>query len=152
MTEFAKIFLFIIAGALFAGFGYILNHFLASSKPNPEKNSTYECGEEALQEGAVQFNMRFYLIGLVFLIFEVEVLFLFPWATVFAEKEMIEISPDWGIFALIEGVAFLAILTLGLAYVWKQGDLEWEIPPSEIKEVETGIPAKAYEQVNERYA
>lgn len=152
MTEFAKIFLFILASALFAGFGYVLNYFLARPNPNPEKNSTYECGEEALNQGSVQFNLRFYLIGLVFLIFEVEVLFLFPWATVFAEKEIIAFAPSWGIFALVEGLLFVGVLSLGLAYVWKKGDLSWEIPKQEIQEIQTGIPAHAYEEVNERYS
>jgi len=152
LTEFAKIFLFIIAGGLFVCLGYALNYFLAPSKPNPEKNSTYECGEESIGGGEVQFNLRFYLIGLIFLIFDVEILFLFPWATVYAKKEFLMHAPEWGIYALAEGILFVGILALGLAYVWKKGDLEWELPETTPIKIDTGIPDERYEAVNARYS
>ncbi|MEO1212356.1 MAG: NADH-quinone oxidoreductase subunit A [Bacteroidota bacterium] len=152
MTEFAKILLFLIAACIFVGVGYMANFLLAPNRPNPEKNSSYECGEEALDQGPVQFNLRFYIIGLIFLIFEVEILFLFPWATVFAEKELIEAHSSWGWFALAEAVLFVGVLALGLAYVWKKGGLEWvktEVTPLN-KEV--GIPEIQYEKVNQKYS
>lgn len=152
MSEFAKILLFIIAGGLFVCLGYALNYFLAPDKPNAEKNSTYECGEESIGGGEVQFNLRFYLIGLIFLIFDVEILFLFPWATVYAKKEFLSLVPAWGIYAWVEGILFVGILALGLAYVWKKGDLDWELPAATPAKVDTGIPDKMYEAVNERYS
>ncbi|MEM6804442.1 MAG: NADH-quinone oxidoreductase subunit A, partial [Bacteroidota bacterium] len=76
MESYGKILLYIVLASSFVGIGFFLNYLLAPRKPNPEKNSTYECGEESQEQGAIQFNLRFYLIGLIFLIFEVEILFL----------------------------------------------------------------------------
>ncbi|MDP6033127.1 MAG: NADH-quinone oxidoreductase subunit A, partial [Candidatus Marinimicrobia bacterium] len=84
--------------------------------PNPDKLATYECGEESEGSAWVQFNIRFYVVALIFLIFDVEVVFLFPWAVVFNEL---------GMLAFVEMAIFLIILMVGLAYVWKKSDLDW---------------------------
>jgi len=87
--------------------------------PLPEKYTTYECGEEPVGSAWIQFNIRFYVIALIFIIFDVEVVFLLPWAVVFRKL---------GMFAFVEGLIFLAILAVGLAYVWRKGDLAWVKP------------------------
>ena len=89
---------------------------LAPSKKSKEKLETYECGEESEGSAWLQFNIRFYVIALIFLIFDVEVVFLFPWAVVFK---------DLGILAMVEMSIFLVILIVGLAYVWVKADLDW---------------------------
>ncbi len=119
LTEFGKILLFFIIGVVFVGMGLIAAKIVRPSNPTKEKLSTYECGEEPIGLSWVKFNVRFYVIALVFLIFEVEVVFLFPWALVFKEL---------GWFAFIEMIVFVVILLLGLVYVWAKGDLEWDRP------------------------
>ncbi len=114
--DFGTIFLFIIIGAVLLTVALLLSKILAPSKPSENKLDTYECGEEAEGSAWVQFNIRYYVIALVFIIFDVEVLFLFPWAVVYK-------SLGW--LAFIEMAIFLIILIFGLIYVWKKGDLDW---------------------------
>ena len=94
----------------------LIQRLVAPKNDTPDKLSTYECGEESEGSAWVQFNIRFYVIALIFLIFDVEVVFLFPWAVVFK---------DLGLLAFVEMSIFLLILIVGLAYVWKKGDLDW---------------------------
>ena len=97
--------------------GYLfLQKILSPGRKTPEKLSTYECGENIEGKAWIQFNIRFYVVALIFIIFEVEVVFLFPWAVIYKEL---------GLFAFIEMVVFIGILVVGLAYVWRKGDLEW---------------------------
>jgi NADH-quinone oxidoreductase subunit A len=84
-----------------------------------DKSMIYECGEEPQGPAWIQFNVRFYVFALIFIIFDVEIIFLLPWAVVFRAL---------GPFAFIEGLIFIAILVVGLAYVWRKGDLEWIKP------------------------
>ena len=114
--DFGTIFVFIFIGIVLIYLPLLIQKLLAPNNPNPDKQATYECGEEAEGSAWLQFNIRFYIIALIFLIFDVEVVFLFPWAVVF--KEM-------GLLALIEMGIFLLILCAGLAYVWVKSDLEW---------------------------
>ena len=94
----------------------LIQKLVAPNNPNPDKLATYECGEESEGSAWVQFNIRFYVVALIFLIFDVEVVFLFPWAVVFN---------DLGMLAFVEMAIFLIILLVGLAYVWKRADLDW---------------------------
>jgi NADH-quinone oxidoreductase subunit A len=94
----------------------LIQKLIAPNNPNPDKLATYECGEESEGSAWVQFNIRFYVVALIFLIFDVEVVFLFPWAVVFN---------DLGLLAFVEMAIFLIILLIGLAYVWKRSDLDW---------------------------
>jgi NADH-quinone oxidoreductase subunit A len=119
LTEFGKILLFFIIGVVFVGLGIVTAKLVRPSNPTKEKLTTYECGEEPIGLAWVKFNTRFYVIALIFLIFEVEVVFLFPWALVFK---------GLGWFAFIEMVVFVVILLTGLVYVWAKGDLEWDKP------------------------
>ncbi len=97
-------------------FSLFLQSLLAPSDKTELKQSIYECGEEAVGSAWVQFNIRFYVIALIFLIFDVEVVLLFPWAVVFKSI---------GLVAFVEMAIFLFILTVGLVAVWRRGDLDW---------------------------
>ncbi len=130
LTEFGRVFLFMLAGALFVAIGLVIAWLLRPNRPYPSKLSTYECGESPVGDTRVRFNIRFYVIALIFLIFDVEVVFLFPWATVYK-------SLGW--FAFIEMAVFLVILLVGYAYVWRNGDLDWDKPSPAIPGYEHGV-------------
>ncbi len=119
LSQFGIILLFFIVAAMFVVGGMFGARLLRPSRPNDEKLSTYECGEEPIGDSWVKFNVRFYVIALIFLIFDVEVVFLFPWALVYQKL---------GMFAFIEMMIFLAILVAGYIYVWVKGDLDWDKP------------------------
>lgn len=128
--HFASVFvLFVLAiGFLFAMLA--LGSLLRPKNPEASKQTTYECGEPPSGSAWLNFNIRFYVVALVFLIFEVEIVFMLPVATVFR---------DWvldgrGLFALAEILVFVAILLVGLAYVWAKGDFDW------LKRVGAGHP------------
>jgi len=87
------------------------------SGPSSEKLSPYECGFAAFEDARMQFDVRYYLIAILFIVFDLEIAFVFPWALVFREL---------GVFGLIEMGVFLALLVIGFVYVWKKGALEWE--------------------------
>ena len=96
--------------------GLLLSHRLTPQNPGGMKDEPYECGEQTIGISWVQFNVGYYLFGLLFLVFDVEAAFLFPWAVVFR---------DVGLIALLEVGLFVAILLLGLLYAWKRGALKW---------------------------
>ncbi len=114
--DFGTVFLFVIIGAVLLIVALLLAKLLSPSRPSKNKLSTYECGEEAEGSTWVQFNIRYYVIALIFIIFDVEVLFLFPWAVVYK---------DLGWLAFIEMAIFLLILIVGLIYIWRKRDLDW---------------------------
>ncbi len=114
--DFGTVFLFVIIGAVLLTVALLLAKLLSPAKPSKNKLSTYECGEEAEGSAWVKFNIRYYIIALIFIIFDVEVLFLFPWAVVYK---------NLGWLAFIEMAIFLLVLIVGLVYVWKKGDLNW---------------------------
>ena len=149
ITEFGKVLIFLITGLLTVGFAFSVNKFIAPHKPNPEKNSSYECGEEATGNSWFQFNSRFYVIALIFLLFDVEMIFVFPWATVFSDKALIELDYRWGWLSFIEMLVFIGILLLGLVYVWRKKDLEWIKPMISVPQTITNIPLSAYQHINE---
>ena len=114
--DFGTVFFAVMLGIVMIAIPLVSSWLVAPSNKTKDKLDTYECGEEAEGSAWLQFNIRFYIIALIFLIFDVEVVFLFPWAVVF--KEM-------GLLALIEMGIFLLILIAGLAYVWVKSDLDW---------------------------
>lgn len=122
LGNFATVFVFVVIGFVFAAIALIVAKILRPSNPSPAKMTTYECGELPIGSSWVRFNVRFYLIALFFIVFDVEVIFLYPWAVVF--KQLFP-HPQLGALVFWEMVLFLAILTLGLAYVWVKGDLDW---------------------------
>ncbi|MFN8545122.1 MAG: NADH-quinone oxidoreductase subunit A [Candidatus Binatia bacterium] len=119
--HFASVAVLLFLGLFLCGLMLGLGALLRPSNPSPGKVTTYECGEPPSGPAWINFNIRFYLIALVFVIFDVELAFLYPVAAVF--KRWVERGQ--GAFALAEVVVFLAILFLGLVYVWVKGDLEW---------------------------
>jgi len=148
ITEFGKILLIGVAGILLVLVTLFLGKTLSPRKPTAEKLTTYECGEETMGNAWIQFNPRFYVIALVFLLFDVELLFIFPWATVFGQPELIATDMRWGWFALLEMTLFVGILVIGLVYVWKKGVLEWIKPKPSMPSVAVNIPASAYNRLN----
>ncbi len=108
--------LFIIIGIVFVIIGIFAASLLRPHRPSKEKNANYECGEAPIGGSWIQYNAGFYIFDLIFVIFDVEVVFLFPWAVAFKQL---------GLFALVEMLIFLIILIAGLAYAWKKGALKW---------------------------
>ena len=121
LFNFANVLVFIVLGAAFVGLNLLVGRILRPSNPQVRKLSTYECGEPAVGSAWVNFNVRFYIIALIFIIFEVEIAFIIPVATVFRRW----IEAGQGLFAFIEVFLFIGILLIGLAYAWRKGDLEW---------------------------
>jgi NADH-quinone oxidoreductase subunit A len=116
MTEYLSVAFFIIAGTGIVLFTFFLARLIRPKNPYKEKSMPYECAEVAVGDSWVRFNNRFYIFALLFVIFDVEVVFLFPWAVAFGEL---------GLFALVEMVIFILILFFGLFYAWKKGVLKW---------------------------
>ena len=114
--NFGTAFVFVLLGIVLVAVPLLLQRILSPQNRSREKLTTYECGEDAEGSAWIQFNIRFYVIALIFIIFDVEVIFLFPWAVVYKEL---------GLFAFVEMMIFLAILAVGLIYIWRKGDLEW---------------------------
>lgn len=149
LSEFGKVFIYLIMGILFVLFTFFVGKLVAPKKPNPEKLSSYECGEEPQGSSWIQFNSRFYVIALVFLLFDVELAFIFPWTTVFSQQELINAEPYWGWLSLIEMFVFVSILLIGLIYVWKKGDLNWIRPEQSLPVSPSNIPLSAYGALND---
>jgi NADH-quinone oxidoreductase subunit A len=117
LAEYWPVLLFI---GVAAGLGLVLlviGMLVGPRRPDSEKLAPYECGFEAFEDARMQFDVRYYLLAILFIIFDLEIAFLFPWAVVFKQI---------GIIALIEMALFLLLLVIGFAYVWKKGALEWE--------------------------
>ena len=148
ISEFGKILLFIIAGIILVCLIFLINRSIAPNNPTPEKLTSYECGEEPTGNAWLPFNSRFYVIALVFLLFDVEMVFIFPWATVFGSHEINSYEPRWGWLALTEMFIFLGILILGLAYVWVKGDLNWIKPKPFIPTTDASVPQSLYDKLN----
>ncbi|RVU00937.1 NADH-quinone oxidoreductase subunit A [Mucilaginibacter limnophilus] len=148
ISEFGKILIFLIVGFFAVGGTFMLNSLIAPRNPTAEKLTSYECGEEPVGSAWLPFNTRFYVIALIFLLFDVEMVFIFPWSTVFGSHEILAAAPKWGWFALAEMFIFLIILILGLVYVWVKGDLDWIKPKQVIPTTNTVVPNALYEQLN----
>ena len=121
LFDFANVLVFTVLGLGFVGVNLLIGKLLRPSNPQERKLSTYECGEPATGSAWVNFNIRFYLVALIFIIFEVEMAFIFPVATVFRQR----MESGQGLFAFVEILVFVGILFLGLIYAWAKGDLEW---------------------------
>ncbi|PKD44982.1 NADH-quinone oxidoreductase subunit A [Rhodohalobacter barkolensis] len=119
IEDFGYVLLFLVTGALFVGVALFVSKLIRPDRPNAEKLLTYECGEIPFGNARVQFNNRFYIIGLMFLIFEVEILLLFPWATVFKDVGWLAF---WAMFI------FVSLIFIGFIYELGKGQLKWDIP------------------------
>jgi NADH-quinone oxidoreductase subunit A len=119
LTQYASVLVFLAAIVGLMVFVFVLWKVLRPERLDEEKTTTYECGEEPVGNAWIQFNIRFYVFALIFVVFDVEAVFLLPWATVFREL---------GALAYVEGLVFIGILVVALAYVWRKGDLAWVRP------------------------
>tara|TARA_B100001013_G_scaffold245640_1_gene152060 strand:- start:38 stop:406 length:369 start_codon:yes stop_codon:yes gene_type:complete len=121
LTEFLKDYLSIIIFLILSlglSIGFVVINYLASPKnPDPEKLSAYECGFEPFNDSRMEFDVRFYLVAILFIIFDLEIAFLFPWAISLGQI---------GLFGFVSMMIFLFILTIGFIYEWKKGALDWE--------------------------
>lgn len=116
LSDWLYIGIFIIVALLLPAIAIVLAGLLAPKKPNEIKNTIYECGIETVGDNHVQFRTQYYLFALLFLPFDVEIVFLFPWAVAYGKL---------GLFGVLEGILFLIFLAAGLLYAWKKGELEW---------------------------
>ena len=117
LTDYLSIIIFLFI-ALLISLGFILINFISSPRnPDPEKLSAYECGFDAFDDSRMEFDVRFYLVAILFIIFDLEIAFLFPWAISLG---------NIGILGFVSMMIFLFILTVGFIYEWKKGALEWE--------------------------
>lgn len=117
LENYLPVLVFLILGAGFGIVPVLAGKVLAPNKPDSEKLSPYECGFEAFEDSRIKFDVRFYLVAILFIIFDLEIAFLFPWAVALE---------GIGWFGFWSMVVFLGILVIGFAYEWKKGALEWE--------------------------
>jgi NADH-quinone oxidoreductase subunit A len=117
LVDYVPILIFLVVAAAITGLMIFGSYMLAQQKPDSEKASAYECGFEAFADARTKFDVRFYLVAILFIIFDLEVAFLFPWAVSLK---------DIGVFGFLSMVVFLGVLTVGFVYEWKKGALDWE--------------------------
>ena len=117
LAEYFPILLFILVGLAVGVAPLVLGKLLGPSRPDPEKLSPYECGFEAFEDARMKFDVRYYLVAILFILFDLEIAFLFPWAVALN---------DIGLAGFLAMMLFLAILVVGFAYEWAKGALEWE--------------------------
>jgi NADH-quinone oxidoreductase subunit A len=117
LAEYFPILLFILVGIAFGVAPMALGKLLAPNRPDPDKLSPYECGFEAFEDARMKFDVRYYLVAILFILFDLEIAFLFPWAAVIN---------DIGFAGFVSMMVFLAILVVGFVYEWMKGALEWE--------------------------
>ena len=117
LENYLPILIFIAVGIAFGLGPIIIGFLLGPRKPDSEKLSPYECGFEAFEDTRIRFDVRYYLVAILFIIFDLEIAFLFPWAVVLDEI---------GLFGYIAMMIFLGVLVIGFIYEWKKGALEWE--------------------------
>ncbi|HEX3954658.1 MAG TPA: NADH-quinone oxidoreductase subunit A [Stellaceae bacterium] len=117
LSEYFPILVFLVIASVMAVAMIVASYVIAKQSPNSEKISPYECGFEPFEDARVRFDVRYYLVAILFIIFDLEVAFLFPWAVSLG---------DIGVFGFWSMILFLGVLTVGFAYEWMKGALEWE--------------------------
>ena len=117
LAEYFPILLFLLVATAIGVAPVVLGKVLAPNRPDPEKLSPYECGFEAFEDARMKFDVRYYLVAILFILFDLEIAFLFPWAAVVNEI---------GMAGFLSMMLFLGILVVGFAYEWMKGALEWE--------------------------
>jgi len=123
METYFPILMFVLVGVAIGVLPVAMGFILAPSKPDAEKLSPYECGFEAFEDARMKFDVRYYLVAILFILFDLEVAFLVPWATIFKD---IVANDAIKVFGFVEMIVFVAILTVGYVYAWARGALEWE--------------------------
>jgi NADH-quinone oxidoreductase subunit A len=117
LENYLPILIFIVVAMLVGVGPMVIGFLLGPQRPDSEKNSPYECGFEAFEDARMKFDVRFYLVAILFIVFDLEIAFLFPWAIALDQV---------GIFGVVAMAIFLGILVVGFIYEWKRGALEWE--------------------------
>lgn len=123
LENYFPVLLFIVLGVVIGVVPIVLGWVLAPHRPDAEKNSPYECGFEAFEDARMKFDVRYYLIAILFILFDLEVAFLLPWASIVKD---IAGTESLRMFGFVEMFVFLGILIVGYVYVWKKGALDWE--------------------------
>ena len=123
LENYFPVLVFAVVGFLFGCVPLLLGRILAPHRPDSEKISAYECGFEPFEDARMQFDVRYYLIAIIFILFDLEIAFLFPWATIFKEIAGTEAVK---MFGFVEMLVFLAVLVVGYVYAWAKGALDWE--------------------------
>jgi NADH-quinone oxidoreductase subunit A len=117
LDQYLPVLLFILVGIAVGIIPQALGYILGPNRPDAAKNSPYECGFEAFEDARMKFDVRYYLVAILFILFDLEIAFLFPWAVAFKEV---------GVVGFAAALVFLTILVVGFAYEWKKGALDWE--------------------------
>jgi len=117
LEQYFPILLFVLVGLAIGGVLLTVGVVLSPNRPDAEKLSPYECGFEAFEDARMKFDVRYYLVAILFILFDLEIAFLFPWAVVL---------PEIGFFGFAAMMVFLAVLVVGFVYEWKKGALEWD--------------------------
>ena len=127
LTEFSHVFAFLILAIIFVAGGLVTSKIIRPKNGNTFKLSSYECGEDTIGASWIKFNIRYYVVALIFILFDVEILFLFPWTLVFKQMRWL---------ALGEMFTFMTVLLVGYIYVWAKGDLDWARPKPYVARME----------------
>jgi len=123
LETYFPVLVFILFAAAFGFIPIVAGWVLGPNKPDAEKLSPFECGFEPFEDARIKFDVRYYLLAILFILFDLEIVFLFPWATILRE---IAANESIRLFGFFEMIVFLGILLLGYIYVWKKGALDWE--------------------------
>jgi NADH-quinone oxidoreductase subunit A len=123
LENYFPVLVFIFVALIFGCVPIIVGRLVGPHRPDPEKLSAFECGFEAFEDARMKFDVRYYLVAIIFILFDLEIAFLFPWATIF--KEIVS-TESVKLFGFIEMLIFIAILVVGYVYAWAKGALDWE--------------------------
>jgi NADH-quinone oxidoreductase subunit A len=151
LSPFGTVLLFLVGGLAFLSVTLLAGKLLRPNRPNDQKSTTYENGEDPVGSAWGRFNPRYYIIALIFILFEVELVFLFPWAIVFGNAEWVGATDGaWAWLAIAEMFIFILMLALGLAWVWAKGYLEWIRPLPVAGDFKGKVPMKKYKEFNRK--
>jgi NADH-quinone oxidoreductase subunit A len=123
LEYYFPVLVFIFVALIFGCVPIIVGRLVGPHRPDPEKLSAFECGFEAFEDARMKFDVRYYLVAIIFILFDLEIAFLFPWATIF--KEIVN-TESVKLFGFVEMLVFIAILVVGYVYAWAKGALDWE--------------------------
>ncbi|RLJ63480.1 NADH-quinone oxidoreductase subunit A [Sulfurisoma sediminicola] len=123
LENYFPVLVFIFVALIFGCVPIIVGRVVGPHRPDPEKLSAFECGFEAFEDARMKFDVRYYLVAIIFILFDLEIAFLFPWATIF--KEIVN-TESVKLFGFIEMLVFIAILVVGYVYAWAKGALDWD--------------------------
>jgi NADH-quinone oxidoreductase subunit A len=147
IEQFGYVAAYLGAGILFLALILTIARLIRPNRPNVEKLSTYESGEAPAGNANIRFNPRFYVIALLFVLFEIELVFLFPTATLLKNKELAAAAPEFPVYAVVE-----ILLFLGLAFAWVKGYLNWEKPASSAEKLNIPIPDSVYDTIRKKHS